>query len=193
MGNDSKALEQVLKFDKIQPFQQMNFLALPPQERLRELFDYCPQTGILTHKRLHKRMHGKPAGCYRTRRGGRKWLVLVSIDHVQYPAHRLIWRYVTGEDPAVSIDHIDRNPFNNCWSNLRLADNWLQSQNREWIATEGHKGISYKKEISKWTARKVVNGERIHLGTFLTKEEAIKAMDNFVEQLCQQDSKWKFI
>ena len=33
----------------------MPFRALPPQDKLREMFDYDPDTGILLNKRLNRR------------------------------------------------------------------------------------------------------------------------------------------
>ena len=171
----------------------LSFRPLPPQSQLLDLFDYDQSTGLLYRKTKHKRWGGKPSGCYRTRRGGKPWLVLVQVDKVQYPAHRLVWRIMTGDDPVLSIDHIDRNPFNNTWSNLRLADDWLQSHNREYHATAGHKGISFNKAAKKWIARKVVDGERILVGKFSTKEAAIEAMACFIEDLKQKDPKWNLV
>ena len=84
---------------------------------------------------------------------------------------------MTGEDPApLTIDHVDRNPFNNQWRNLRLADAYLQAKNREWKATAGHKGVSFHKASGKWMARKSVDGKRIHLGVFANKADAINAI-----------------
>lgn len=169
------------------------FLPLPSQSRLRELFDYNLTTGELIRKTKNTRWNNKTAGSYRTRRGGKPWLVLVCVDGVQYPVHRLIWRWMTGDDPDLSIDHIDRNPFNNCWDNLRLADAWSQAQNREWIATFGHTGVSYHKASKKWQARKVVNGKRIQIGLFATKDQAIEAMNDFMDRLKKEDRKWTLV
>ena len=169
------------------------FRALPSQARLRELFNYDQSTGELIRKTKNRRWNNTTAGICRSRRGDKPWLVLVHADGRQYPAHRLIWCWMTGDDPIASIDHIDRNPFNNRWDNLRLADNWLQSQNREWTATLGHKGISYNKASGKWLVRKVVDGNRVLIGFFETMEEAVNAMSSFMDKLKKENDKWSTI
>lgn len=154
------------------------FRSIPNKEELEKSFYYDPKTGILFRKTKQKGMI--EAGCKRFRRNNEPWMIYVSHKSIQYPAHRLIWMLMTNEDPApLTIDHKDRNPFNNKWNNLRLADNILQSQNREWKATKGHKGISFHKETQKWQARKKCGKERIYLGVFKTKEEAIEALKKY--------------
>jgi len=169
----------------------MSFRPLPSQERIKQLLDYCPRTGQLTHKTNHKGLLGKAAGCPRARRGGKKWMILVSIDAIQYPAHRIIWKWMTGNDPPETIDHIDRNPFNNAWDNLRPASAWLQAQNREWDATMGHKGVTFDKGSNKWVVRKTVNRRRVVIGRYEAKEEAIHAMNLFMKDLCEKHPEWR--
>lgn len=104
-------------------------------------------------------------------------MVVIHVCGAQFPAHRLAWRWMTGDDPApLTIDHIDRNPFNNAWNNLRLADFCLQAQNREFVASKGHKGVTFHRLTEKWVARRQVNGVRKHYGLFDSKEEAIAAL-----------------
>jgi hypothetical protein len=145
------------------------FRKLPAQERIKYYYDYNKETGEFTFKTGARK--GKVAGCKRTRRGGKPWLVLIYVENVQYPAHRLAWRWMTGEDPQLSIDHIDQDPFNNAWSNLRLADDFTQANNRTYPSK--HPGVNFHKVTGKWTARIQRNNERVYLGLFDTKQAAI--------------------
>ena len=44
--------------------------------------------------------------------------------------HHFVWILKTSEEPTSSIDHININPANNCFSNLRLATIQQQQQHR---------------------------------------------------------------
>ena len=145
------------------------FRTLPTQETLKHFYLYDPLTGNFIYT-VGSRT-GKLAGHKRTRRGDKPWLILINVNGVQYPAHRLAWLYMTGEDPKLTIDHIDRNPFNNAWSNLRLADHYLQAENRTYRST--YPGVNFHKASGKWVARIQRKGKRVHLGVFNTKKEAI--------------------
>ena len=145
------------------------FRALPTQEEIRQSYLYEPDTGNFIYTKTYRK--GKIAGHKRTRRGDKPWLILINVNGVQYPAHRLAWMYMTGEDPALTIDHIDQNPFNNAWSNLRLADHYLQADNRTYKSD--YPGVNFHKASGKWAARIQRKGKRVHLGLFNTKKEAI--------------------
>ena len=42
----------------------------------------------------------------------------LTFDREIYLSHRIIWMWMTGEDPGeMEVDHIDRDRFNNRWSN----------------------------------------------------------------------------
>lgn len=148
----------------------MNAIPLPSQARLKELLDYDPLTGGLVWKFHQRRTDyiGKEAGS-RQRDGHRA----VRIDFKLYMTHRLIWMLQTGEDPKdIEVDHKDRNPLNNCWSNLRLATRSQNTCNRKVNAGKTlPKGVT-KKSTGRYQARITCNGNRIHLGNFDTPEEA---------------------
>lgn len=107
----------------------MKHLPLPSQERLHEVFSYSPITGELTWQNLPidlVYLNGQQAG-FMTDRGWRR----IRLDGKQYRAARLVWCWVTGEDPGdLTVDHIDRCRDNQAWHNLRLADRKQQRANR---------------------------------------------------------------
>lgn len=85
------------------------------------------------------------------------------------------------------VDHIDGNGLNNLRSNLRFAtmsQNIANSKVRK-DNTTGYKGVSWFvgskhpngvwKSKPSWTARIGINGKRITVGYFATKEEAARA------------------
>ena len=143
------------------------FKPLPSQARLRELLDYDPLTGGLVWK-----SHQKPAGNITP--GGRQSLML---DYQNYQAHRLIWMWMTGEDPAEKeVDHIDRNPLNNCWDNLRLATHSQNMTNCKGKSRSGlPKGVQKQQLSNRFMSRIRKDGKVHYLGTFDTPEEAHQA------------------
>lgn len=75
------------------------------------------------------------------------------------------------------VDHLDRNIDNNTRGNLILKSNEENSHNRDIsvLNTSGCTGVYKKKNKNKWTASITVHYKTIHLGTFNSYEEAVKA------------------
>lgn len=75
------------------------------------------------------------------------------------------------------VDHLDRNIDNNTRGNLILKSNEENSHNRDIsvLNTSGCTGVYKKKNKNKWTASITVHYKIIHLGTFNSYEEAVKA------------------
>ena len=74
------------------------------------------------------------------------------------------------------VDHIDGDPLNNTRRNLRFANKSQNGANRKVIQsnnTSGYKGIT--KRNNRWLAQIGVKGNKMYLGSFLTREEAAKA------------------
>ena len=138
---------------------------------LHDLLHYNPETGYLIWKvnAARRRKAGQIAGCR-----AEKGRVLIGIRGKLYKAHRIIWAMTTGQWPTHQIDHINEDPSDNRWENLREA---TKSQNMKNITkiksnTSGYKGVYWNKQCSRWMAKIVVNGKQHHLGLFLTPEEA---------------------
>lgn len=140
---------------------------------VRSILDYDPGTGVLTYKIApfsHSQRLGKPAGWRRP--DGR---INIALKGVDYRAHRLIWLMMTGQWPPEEIDHIDMDPSNNRWANLRLASS---SQNMSHRGPQnnnksGYPGVFFHTKTGRWWAYIKQNGQRQHLGVFATFEEAL--------------------
>ena len=138
-------------------------------QRLRELRTYDPESGIFKWAVPRQGTNtGKSAG-YTTRLG----YSVIKVDGVRYMAHRLAFLYMSGLLPTADIDHIDGDPSNNCFENLRevsRAGN-IQNQNKAHKNnTTGFLGV--RKEGGKWVARITTHGVRRFLGAFHTPESA---------------------
>ncbi len=153
---------------------------LPTQERLQELFDYSVTTGHLYHRQ--GRNQGQIAGGVTGAKGYRH----VWVDRLLFRAHRLIWCWVTGEDPINQvIDHADRATDNNAWHNLRLADRCQNLSNckRHKDNASGFKGVSWDKRTQRWEAKICHQRKQMSLGRFDTPEEAHAAYVAAAERL----------
>lgn len=143
------------------------------QTRLKELLSYDPATGLFI--RLCD-IGGQKKGAIVGSVTGPQGHLSVKLDGTPYYLHRLAFLYMTGIIPPV-IDHIDLNPTNNRWSNLRpstLKEN--KSNNQVYCTnTTGYPGVSRRKGSSDFFVCLEHNKKRINLGRFSTLEEAIKA------------------
>jgi hypothetical protein len=96
---------------------------LPAAELLWDELTYNPVDGALYWQRK------KPGrSCPLSQRIGyqnKSGYWRVKLCYRQYFQHLLVWKWVTGEDVpgGYQVDHIDMNPANNAWSNLRLLTN----------------------------------------------------------------------
>ena len=80
---------------------------------------------------------------------------------------------MTGSIPE-NIDHSDRNPSNNIWTNLRKTTLSENQYNKKIASnnTSGVKGVSWHKNSQKWRAQITVEKTAISLGYFNNIEEA---------------------
>lgn len=150
----------------------------PTHQRVLELLDYEPETGLF-HWKSHRTgtaPKGAAAGSLQVNKNGTRY-TRICIDGTNLSAHRLAWFYVHGAWPKDQIDHADGNGLNNRIGNLREANSFQNAQNRRIKRTNksGIKGISWKKSRQKWQAQIECNGIAFHLGSFATKEEAGQA------------------
>lgn len=143
------------------------------QERLKQLLNYDPDTGVfrwLVNRKPTIRA-GDVAGC--TRRG----YAIIKIDQRIYFSHRLAWLYAYGRWPTGDVDHINRARNDNRLCNLRECSRSENCQNtsRRLRNTSGHKGVSWVSSRNKWVAQIVIHGKNVNLGRYALLEDAIAA------------------
>lgn len=140
-------------------------------EKLRELTEYDPVTGIFVWRKKagHRIEIGarvgniKSNGYYEAR-----------IDNNRVHLHRMAWLYVTGEHPQGQIDHINGDRSDNRFCNLRVATNGQNQQNARLKKTNksGYKGVYWHSINKAWVACICIDRKSKYLGSFKTPEEA---------------------
>lgn len=136
-------------------------------ESLRYFLVYDPETGIFAY-----RTTGKIAGWIK--KNGR---VSINLIGRTFEAHRLAWLYMKKEMPVLVIDHIDGNPTNNKWSNLRHVTQAENCKNYPLYKNSTSKvtGVSWDTHFERWAAYINVDGKRKKLGMFKHFVDAVQA------------------
>lgn len=160
-------------------------LRLPTRDRCHELLEYNPNTGIALWKprasgakpgelkRWNSRYAGKVAAQRTRTHSGH---IQISIDGKLYYLHRLIWMMMTGNEPADQIDHINGDPSDNRWDNLRPASHSENIRNRTMRSdnSSGRKGVYWNRSQKLWHAQ-IYAGRKIHLGFYQDLDAAAAA------------------
>lgn len=133
-------------------------------ERLRELLDYDPQTGVFCVIST-----GRKAGFVRL-----SGYVGVNLLGAQFYAHRLAWLWVHGRWPDECIDHINGERADNRIANLRAVCKRVNDQNRRKARRGSKTGVLGVNATASGTfvAQISIDGKSIGLGTFKTPQEA---------------------
>lgn len=151
------------------------------RERLIELLNYDPETGIFFWKKPTASWLrcGDLAGSA-TKDGA----VRIKIDGRLYLAHRLAWLYFYGDWPERCIDHINRDRSDNRISNLRLASRVENGQNSNVQKNNksGVTGVYWRSDRHAWRAEITVNKKKIILGSYQNKCDAINARSKAEEK-----------
>jgi hypothetical protein len=134
-------------------------------ERLRELLDYNPETGIFRWNVAARA--GTVVGCLN--RGYR----VIRVDRMLYRAHRLAWLHVYGCWPTDEIDHINGIKDDNRLANLREVTCAENQQNRRSARTDNKTGLlGVSSSQGGFQAQIKVNCKLFFLGRFATAELA---------------------
>jgi len=139
----------------------------PGLDRLREVLEYRPDTGVFIWKI-------KPSRHARARVGGVAGFVgpsgywTIGLDGKTYFAHHLARFYVTGEWPKGQTDHRNLNKTDTILSNLRPASASQNAANRRVRISSfsGIKGVGWCKQTRKWRAMAYKDGKCYNLGRF---------------------------
>lgn len=138
-------------------------------DRLRELYVYEPGNGLL---RRRTSTGGRSAGSV-AGNGQPGRCIQIYVDGRNYKAHRIIWLMVTGVWPTYEVDHMDGDPSNNRWNNLRDTPHRINQQNRRQCPSHSKlKVIGVTPNRDRFGAQIKVDGKRVWLGTFDTIEQA---------------------
>lgn len=143
------------------------------QKELIEKFIYDPNTGIFTNRvtRSWNALQGEIAGSesvhgYNT----------IRFKGKLHRCGRLAYLYMTGEWPPEGyiIDHINGVKIDDSWDNLRLAT-ISQNQCNKVGENYGKSPKGVYRNGSGWQAQIKINGRKIYLGTYKSREEAAEA------------------
>ena len=135
------------------------------QKKLKELLDYDPKTGVFTNRvsRGWSAVKGEVVG-YKSSGG----YLQVTIKGRFYALHRLAFLYVEGYLPEYEIDHLNGNPADNSWRNLKHVSHLCNMQNRGVFKTNvsGFPGVTRRGGEGKWVAKACVNRRQQYLGRY---------------------------
>ncbi len=142
-------------------------------ERLKQLFEYDPETGEFT--RLVDRVSvkaGQLAGSL-TAYG----YLSIRIDKKPYFSHRLAWLYMTGSFPDGQIDHLNGVRTDNRWANLRDVSHLENHRNMGLSRRNksGVVGVSWDSSRSLWQSAITVKGVAKSLGRYQSFDDAVEA------------------
>lgn len=140
--------------------------AMITQARLKELLYYDPVDGLFIRR--------KP-GAYPFGIKG-KGRVTIHIEGAAYSASRLAWLYMNGEFPTGLVDHINGDPHDNRWCNLREVTRSGNAQNQHRGQRPGKLlGAHFHKRSKRWFAQIKVNDRSQWLGFYESEQAAHEA------------------
>jgi hypothetical protein len=142
----------------------------PTQERLKELLNYAPETGIFTwrvYRNCNSRA-GSRAGTIAT--NGYRF---INIEGCVLLARRLAWFYMNGVWPESDIDHLSGMRDDNRWVNLRVLSRKENMQNLHVSHKDSKTGfLGVSPCNGRFAAHIRFSGKNKYLGTFDTPELA---------------------
>lgn len=154
-------------------------------EYVRSALHYDPETGAFTwmlrplehfpNKRTWRawnaRFAGRPTG---TDNG--QGYISIRLNSLTFKGHRIAWLWMTGAHPVGEIDHINQQPGDNRFENLRDVCRAANQQNQRHAqrsnVSTGLLGAYADKATGRFRAAIRANGQQHYLGQFDTAEAA---------------------
>jgi hypothetical protein len=141
-------------------------------ERLKEIFVYKPESGLLTNRiSFNNRIAGRKVGTI-----GNDGYLRCCVDQITMLVHRVVWAIHEGRWPLSEVDHINGIRSDNRLINLREATRAQNKQNMRKPRkdnTSGFLGVFLSGKS--WVSMIEVDGRKVYLGRFSTPEEASRA------------------
>ena len=148
-------------------------------EQARGALNYDAETGVMTWRR-----RADLASWWNTRYSGKPVTTVnaygylqVSLNKERVLAHRVAWLIHHGAWPFGEIDHVNGNKLDNRLENLRDVTSSENHKNMPKASnnTSGALGVSWRKDLGKWSAYIKAGGGKKHLGHFSCFDEAVTA------------------
>ena len=161
--------------------------ALPELNLLKDLLlvdDQSP-SGLKWKEHSKGRRKDLVAGSKTHNKNTGKTYWTVCIQQSSYMAHRIVYLLCTETDPIGKvIDHINGDGTFNSFKNLRLVTQQENSCNHKLYKnnTCNFAGVSFNKLSNKYTAYIYLDFKRIHLGYFISLDDAIIARQQAVKK-----------
>ena len=137
-------------------------------EELKKRVHYNPETGIFTWTYTNVMVNQKVIQGERADHIS-KGYYRIGINRIRYFSARLAWLYMTGEWPKYHVDHINGDPLDNRFVNLRDVTAAINIQNQRKPGTKnrsGYLGVSLNKKDGKYHAFICTNYQTKWLGRY---------------------------
>lgn len=141
-------------------------------EKVRELLDYDPETGVFTWRvaKGRKIKIGSITGTLND-----CGYILIGVDYRRYYAHRLALLIVNGKWPTNQVDHINGVRNDNRLANLREATHMTNCENKHCPSVNnksGFLGVSWHSQSGGFRSTIVTKGKQTFLGLFADPADA---------------------
>jgi hypothetical protein len=154
----------------------------PSLEEIKLNLNFDPHSGKFSWlgSKRGRGAQGCPAGTKDA-----KGRIRINIGGIKIFAHHIVWVISTGRWPVRHLDHINGNPSDNRFTNLREATPTQNMANKKMSSLNrtGLKGVGFDRRSKRFFARISAHGKRMVLGRFDTPEAAHLAYGDAARRL----------